>query len=183
LKRYNKKFGHFIISKFVLTVGDEFQALINAPQMIPDLLWDIETELQDVTIRVGVGFGTLSTPVLPKAVGMDGPAFHHARAAIADAKTYKHLGGVFSGFGNWEDEVLNGFARLLWFHRSRWTPTQRITVHLLRQGLKQSEVSEKLGVSQQAVSQRGQGAGWEQYRAAEAGWRAILRKFEQSAVR
>lgn len=177
LQSYNREFRGHIISKFVLTIGDEFQGLIRAPQIIPDLLWQIESDLHEVSVRVGVGFGTLTTAMRAEAVGMDGPAFHLARSAIGEAKANKQLGGVFRGFGN-SDMILNGFARLLWYHRSKWSPAQRQAVSLLRTGLKQTDVSEALDVTQQAISQRARGAGWEPYKAAERGWQESLTMFD-----
>lgn len=179
LQSFNQAFKQHIVSRFVLTIGDEFQGLIGAPQMIPELLWRIESDLRDVAVRVGVGFGTISTTMRAEAVGMDGPAFHLARSAIGEAKANKELGGVFRGFGS-SDTILNGFARVLWFQRSRWTVAQRETVSLLRTGLKQNDISAALLVTQQAVSQRTRGAGWEPYRAAERGWQECLTMFDTS---
>jgi hypothetical protein len=169
-----------IVSRFVLTLGDEFQGLVKAPQIIPDLLWRLESQELGVQVRIGVGYGTLTTPVREEAIGMDGPAFHNARTAITEAKALGHLGGVFSGFGTPATEVLNGFARILQLKRASWTHTQREVVYLLRKGWKQSGISEELDITQQAVSSRVRSSGWDAYAEAERGWTLMLAQFDRT---
>ena len=136
----NRNYREAIASGFVITLGDEFQGVLNSAGLIPDLFWYLEQDFPERELRVGIGFGTLDTPLQKFAINMDGPVLHLARAAIEQAKKSNALGGVFRGFEDLDD-IWNGIARILWFHRSRWTRPQRKIASLLRQGMSQTEVA------------------------------------------
>lgn len=174
--RMNRTYRAAIAARFVVTLGDEFQGLLYSAAVIPDLLWQIEEGFSERKLRVGIGLGTLDTPLQKYAINIDGPTLHLARAAIDAAKKSKALGGVFRGFGEL-DEVLNGFAGLLWFQRSRWTPSQRRIVDFLRQGMTQTEAAKKLGITKQVVSKQVVASGCFQYLAAEKAWQAVFQKY------
>src|SRR6266566_3425274 len=158
----NKTYSRNILSRFVITLGDEFQGLLSSATPIPDLMWDIEHRFSDRNLRVGMGFGALHTPIQKEALNVDGPALHLARAAIQTAHEKRLYGGVFLGFGEL-DPVMNGLARILWFQRSRLTKTQLTIAELLRQGRSQSEAAEKLNITRQAVSKQVISMGWWPY--------------------
>src|SRR5882724_11165564 len=88
----NKKYAKDILAKFVITLGDEFQGLLLSATPIPDLMWDIDQRFSDRDLRVGVGFGVLTTPIQKEAINVDGPALYNARAAIESARRKKNLG-------------------------------------------------------------------------------------------
>ncbi len=169
----NQDYRKIIASRFVITLGDEFQGLLNSAAILPDLLWHLELDFPGRELRVGIGFGTLDTPLQKYAINVDGPVLHLARAAIDQAKKSRALGGVFRGFGNM-DEILNGIARLMWFHRSGWTGSQRKIASLLRQGMSQTQVAKRLRIRKQVVSRQVLAAGIFPYIDAENAWRMIL---------
>lgn len=171
----NRTYRKTIASKFVITLGDEFQGMLNSAASIPDLIWHLEQDFPQRELRVGIGFGSLDTELQPYAINIDGPVLHFARAAIDDARKAKALGGVFRGFGDL-DEILNGMARLLRYHRSHWTPSQRSIASLLRQGMSQTQIAKRLGIRKQVVSRQVRASGCVQYIAAEDAWRMILQK-------
>ena len=171
----NREYRKAIAAKFVITLGDEFQGILHSAALVPDLIWHLEQNFPERELRVGIGFGTLDTPLQRVAINVDGPVLHAARAAIDHAKKAKALGGVFHGFDDLDD-ILNGIARLLWFHRSRWTPAQRSIAGLLRKGMSQIQVAEKLKIAKQVVSRQVLAAGCFQYIAAENAWRMILQQ-------
>ena len=172
----NREYRTSLASKFAITLGDEFQGLLTTSTVIPDLIWQIEEKFPDRQLRVGIGIGTLDTPLQVYAINIDGRALHAARDAIETAKKGNLLGGVFSGTGSLDD-VLNGVARLLWFHRSNWTKAQRNIANLLRKGMMQSEVAERLSISRQVVSKQVAASGWVTYAGGEKAWRIILRDY------
>ena len=176
IARLNKEFRPSIAAKFSITLGDEFQALLKTSTVIPDLLWRLEEQFADRQLRVGVGFGTLDTPIQPYAINIDGPVLHRAREAVEEAARQHILGGVFRGFGSLDD-VLSGIARLLYFQRSGWTSAQRKIANLMRGGLSQSEVAAHLGVSRQVISKQAAAIGWSAYRSGENAWRIIFRDY------
>jgi hypothetical protein len=171
----NQEYRKAIAAGFVITLGDEFQGLLNSAALIPDLVWRLEQDFPERELRVGIGLGTLNTPIQKVALNIDGPALHAAREAIEQAKRTKTLGGVFRGFSELDD-ILNGIARLLWFHRSHWTDSQRKIATLLRQGMSQKEAAKKLRIKKQVVSRQALASGSSPYIAAENAWRMILQK-------
>ena len=173
----NHKYKHFLVARFVVTLGDEFQGLLSDALVLPDLLWDMHYKFDMRQLRVGVGLGTIDTPIGKNAINVDGPALHHARNSIEIAKKEKLLGGVFEGFGATNDLAFNGFARLLQHHRARLKPQQRKVIDLLRQSLTQAAIADELGITRQAVSLYARAAGWQAYREGEQGWRALLAQF------
>jgi SatD family (SatD) len=171
----NQNYRKAVAAKFVITLGDEFQGILHSAALIPDLIWHLEQDFPGRELRVGIGFGTLDTPLQKVAINIDGPVLHAARAAIDSAKKARALGGVFRGFGEL-DEILNGISGLVWVHRSRWTPAQRSIAALLRQGMSQTQIAHKLRIKKQVVSRQVFAAGAFQYIAAEKAWRMILQK-------
>jgi hypothetical protein len=105
---------------------------------------------------------------------MDGPAWHAARRAIELAKTQQRLGGVFRGFAQRDELVLNGLARALHQLRARLTPKQRRLLEALLELDSQKQLAAQTGVSKQAVSKQARAAGVQAYREAEACWKVVL---------
>ncbi len=162
--------SHRLVSRFVITLGDEFQGLLGDASCLPEVQWRIHTAVA-VPIRWGVGYGTLATRRLPEALGMDGPVWHHARDAIDDATRRRHHTACFRGFGD-HDAVLTGVAHILQHHREGLSSVQTETLDMLRDGLKQVEVAKRRGVEVQAVSKAAQRAGVDAYLDGE---RALIR--------
>src|SRR5437762_1196086 len=57
----NRDFAQAIAAKFLITIGDEFQGLLRSAAILPELMRRLETDLPDVTLRTGIGFGQLET--------------------------------------------------------------------------------------------------------------------------
>jgi DNA-binding NarL/FixJ family response regulator len=75
---------------------------------------------------------------------------------------------VFAGFGEWQDQVLNGLARLLEGQTERLTARQLAVANLLRDGLEQAQIAQELGVTRQAISEHARAIGWEALAQGEA---------------
>ena len=83
LLRVNKLFANSIASKFTITLGDEFQGLLNCSEPLFSILQEIERVMYPVHIRFGIGIGAIITEIDPDlALGADGPAYYNARIAI-----------------------------------------------------------------------------------------------------
>jgi hypothetical protein len=77
-----------LASPYTITLGDEFQAVYKST----DRLWidiaEILAAIHPVRARFALGVGGLTTRINPtQALGMDGPPFHRARAAMTAMKT------------------------------------------------------------------------------------------------
>jgi hypothetical protein len=152
LEQVNKHFGVGIRSRFVVTVGDEFQGLV-APGFPVDEFWWFYNGLMrpNVATRFGFGVGELATELLPEAVGMDGPCFYAARQAIERARSEKRS-FCFSIDGDpAASEALNEASLLVCRVMEDWTPVQWETVSLFAQLGEKARVAEQRGVTKQSV--------------------------------
>jgi hypothetical protein len=179
LDRWNNKYRHAILSRFALTIGDEFQGLLSEATIIPRLIRDLETALPEVQVWIGVGYGPLETDLQPVALGMDGRVWHLAREAIETAKAEGRLGGVFAGFGD-STGVLNGLARSLWVHYAEMTRQQRQIVDLMDEHGSQVTVAQLIGKKQPTISQTLKAVHLPAIREAEAGWQEVLTRFRET---
>lgn len=170
----NRRFARQLAARFLITVGDELQGLLKDPVVLPEIIRLLETRLPQIELRLGIGRGAVDTDLKEYAVGMDGPAWHAARAAIEQAKKEHRMGGVFLGFGERADRSLDGLARLLHHLRAGLTAKQRALLEALLDDESQTEVARRLGISKQAVSKQARAAGWAPYQEGEAALRAIL---------
>jgi hypothetical protein len=87
LARINQTRRTALASLWTITLGDEFQAIYReADPLFSDFI-SLLHDVYPVRVRFSVGMGALDTPVNRKrAIGMDGPAFHAARAGLNDLK-------------------------------------------------------------------------------------------------
>ena len=171
----NPRYRRALRSRFAITLGDEFHCVLQDPLVLPDLLWDVDNAADLPHFRIGIGYGKIDTEIPTYAVNVDGPALHHAREAIDLAKKEDLLGGVFAGFGEQNDLVANGVARLLQFQLEKSTSIQRNILGLLRQGRSQVEIAALTGRSPQAVSDHKSAAGWDAFHAGELALCGILK--------
>ena len=174
MARWNRDYGAGILVPFAMTLGDEFEGLLSAPEIIPDVMWELERSAADVRFRWGIGFGEIHTAVQSAVAAVDGPAFHRAREAIAEARKESKHGGVYAGFGDADCLTLNGLSRLLARQRLRFSNEQREAIDRLRSGNSQTDAAAQLDVSKQALSQRLKSAGWPAYAEGDAALRAVL---------
>ena len=72
-----------LASPFTLTLGDEFQAVYRGANTLFADVCGLMAEIHPVRARFALGVGELTTRINPEqALGMDGPVFHQARAAL-----------------------------------------------------------------------------------------------------
>jgi hypothetical protein len=178
----NEEFSSQLAAGFVITLGDEFQGLLWKPQDAVRLLAALDAAFEgDITVRYGLGWGTISTELRELAVGMDGQCFHNAREAVGKGKRDDRWATV-SGFGE-DDEVLNGTLWLVGAMRGRWTDVQRETVQHVRAARTQREVAAARGVHESSVSQALKAALHEPVLAAEHSVAMLLRRHGDQSER
>jgi hypothetical protein len=176
LEAINGGFREEITAGFVVTLGDEFQGVLARPSAAVDVLLALEWALEDIQVRYGLGWGTISTGLRELAVGMDGPCFHNAREAVVAGKRADRWVSV-SGFGD-DDEVLNGLFWIIGAVRGQWTEVQRQTVHEVRSARTQRAAAAARNVSEATVSKALKSALHEPVLAAERAVTAVLRRYD-----
>jgi hypothetical protein len=181
---FNRRYEHSVLGDFLMTLGDEFQGLLDDPSVVPDIVQDIREALPRIRFRIAVSRGQLTTELKSKrvALGTDGPAWHAARQVLEQWRAAKRDGVAFVGFGD-DDTVLNGLSGLLTHHWSHLEASQREIINALRhhQGLRK-EAAADMSISQQALSNRAQTAGWREYEGGLIACRELLRRHTPNAA-
>lgn len=154
----------------LVTIGDEFQALFPADGAGCRALLTLIPELLDLAnptaVRFGLGLGTLSTELREEALGMDGPCFHRARAALERARALDLPCQLDTERG---DAILwSTLASYVLRQRMGWTPAQAEAIALFEGERSWKQVAEELSITPSAVSLRQKAAGWSLYERARS---------------
>jgi hypothetical protein len=161
-----------IASPYTITLGDEFQALFNrADFLIPDVMTILEAVYPE-RVRFAFGVGSIETRINPnQAIGMDGPAFHHARKAIeeiAGTRSLMNIGGLCAPSAALARDTL----ALVSHHIRRWKRSRLQMFTLLHRGRSVRDIAGHLALSSKTV-----------YKAIDlAGIKVILRLSNSVAV-
>ncbi len=109
-----------IASPYTLTLGDEFQAVYRCADGLFADLCRIRSVCLPSHVRLSLAVGGITTALnLDQALGMDGPAFHAARAGI---DTLKNTGGDFAlaGLPSGDDTLRAALIDLLCGNLHTW---------------------------------------------------------------
>jgi hypothetical protein len=140
-----------MLSPYTLTIGDEIQALFESASGLFHDAVAILSAIHPQKMRFAFAVGSLSTPINPeRAIGMDGPAFHHARAGIEQLKQSGYL-FTLMGEGIPTLALIQKNLSLLSFQMDKWNATRMHTLALLQQGMPVKEIAARLQVSDKAV--------------------------------
>jgi SatD family protein len=71
---------------YTVTAGDEFETVTSELPSLPSLLLDLRSAMQPLSLRLGVGIGSVSDRIQPPVNRLGGPAFQFARQAIESIK-------------------------------------------------------------------------------------------------
>lgn len=176
----NQRHGKGLVAHLALVAGDELQALAGEPAVLVDLATDLAEELHPVRLVAGIGLGELSTDLVEEVGAMDGPAFHRAREALAEAR--RQDGWVHaSGWGAEADAILSATFSLIAAVRGGWTVTQLKYARASRSAL-QREVAERFGVGASTVSESLRASRASVVHQAEEALRGFLRQASAEAA-
>jgi len=138
-------------SPYTITLGDEFQAVLHRADTMFHEIFSLLGEVHPEKIRFAVGIGDIDTPINPRsAIGMDGPAFHNARDAMEELERSSRLFGI-AGLQGSCAEVTVHTLDLLFRIIGKWKKNRLRTLTMLIEGTAVSEISGKLGITEQAV--------------------------------
>ncbi len=154
LDNINKTYSQSIKSKFLITLGDEFQGLLLPHSPVNKIMSEILDDLYPVEFRFGLGFGEITTEISEYALGMDGPAFYLARQAVEESEKEKGASVVFKA--NVMDELkirnINVMFNSLFIIRRLWSDQFKSNLKFIRKNQTQNELAKELGVYQSTVS-------------------------------
>ncbi len=88
IRLYNKEFSEWIVTPFLIIMGDEWQGLLRAATDYRETINFFRSRLE-LPFYVGVGIGECTVFHEELTVNqLDGPAFYQARQALQLAKEY-----------------------------------------------------------------------------------------------
>ena len=161
LDRLNEKYKDHIVSKFLITLGDEFQGLLRSGEHILDMVNEIRMDMYPVRLRFGIGFGQITTDIKSEmALGADGPGYYRAREAVEllkerEKKNRPVLAELCLRLDEKDQEkevLLNTVFDLMYVVESGWTERQRETIwDMLLYGDGQQNTARRLSISQPTV--------------------------------
>lgn len=156
----NARHGGRIASKFMITLGDEFQGLLRAGDCAMEILDTIERGMYPTRLRFGIGVGGITTNIDPELpLGADGPAYYNARRMLEELKAagkrkMESRHNIKIAIEQYEEvsELLNAVFSLNTALKARWTDRQREVIGAyLSCGGTQSEAAQRLGIHQSNV--------------------------------
>ena len=98
IEQLNRKYSDILVAPITITLGDEWQFIINKPSKAYSLIHEFQQLLwrDNVELYAGIGIGELSTLVSDDVRKMDGPCFHAARDAFKIIKETNKLKSKYS---------------------------------------------------------------------------------------
>lgn len=163
LKEVNQTYSTSISSKFTITLGDEFQGLLNSGEHIMEIVQYIKKEIYPVKIRFGIGIGTITTDINSEiSIGADGPGYYRARDSIENLKKLEKMKerantdiqiGI-DGDNYLQEISLNTMLKLMYIIENNWTEKQRkIINYILFKKVSQTEVARHFNVTPSNIQQ------------------------------
>ncbi len=161
LEDINKKYTKDISSKFIITLGDEFQGLLCNGANTMNILSEIERRMYPVKIRFGVGVGEITTDVNKEmSIGADGPGYYKARTAIEYLKEDEKrkqtnaadIRFEIDGDNQASTIMINTILSLMTVIKETWSDRQReIIWDMLEHQDSQLDVARRLAIKQPSV--------------------------------
>lgn len=157
------------------TAGDELQVAVpDAPSLLSIILQLTRLE----TWSVGVGIGSIDTPVPASVRAARGSAFLHARDAVERAKKAPTRLAISGDEAATDAEAL---VRLAVELRDRRTAEGWEIHDLLAEGITQREAASRLGITEGAVSLRVKAAGLRTEQAAVPALERVLQRADATS--
>lgn len=150
----DRHFKGTFLSPPTLTIGDEFQAVLQTTQDLFLMIHQFEIAMAPVQVRFGLGLGNIDTPINRQAaIGMDGSAFHHAREAIEQARRQNRKYLLITSVEEAQSKALALLLSWIDLNIQSWSLDKLKILYLHRQGKRQKEIAQSLNLTQPAISQ------------------------------
>lgn len=166
--------GDPLASRLTVTTGDEFQGLLDDGTATVRAAVEASDRFEPAALRFGLGRGTLETDLNEEqAIGMDGPCFHRARAALKAARADE----AWIRVAGWPDTLDRHASRmfdLVQAVREDWTDRQAEFARALQAEGTQQRVAERFSVSKSTVSESLSAGHVHEVRAAETSLGELL---------
>lgn len=155
-----------LVSPYTLTLGDEFQAVYRDADTAFADVFTLLAQIAPVQARFALAVGEIVTPInQAQSIGMDGPAFHRARALLDGLKADHRLLGADSGAETWP--LVSASLAVLSGLVEGWRPNRLALFAGLLAGAPAAEQARQTGITPRAVNKNIQAADLDE-------WKSIL---------
>lgn len=147
----NRHKSDVIASPYTLTLGDEYQAVLNHADYLFEDIARVLAAIYPQQARISIAVGTIDTAInLRQAIGMDGPAFHLARDNLERLKKER---GLFKISGVSSDclELANLALQLVARDMRKWKHTRIQVFARLYEDLSATQIAEQLQLSEKTI--------------------------------
>jgi len=152
LQTVNQTFATFIKVPFTITLGDEWQGIIQSLPVAYEIAVYFIEKFHPVRLAIGIGEGKIETAWRERSSEMDGEAFHRSRNALEDARQ-KNRNVRFATSHTNEDILLNAITFLLQIQREGWTEKQFQKFFVYKEFRNTTKTAEIIGVSPSDIHQ------------------------------
>lgn len=159
LNTVNDQYKDELASKFMITLGDEFQGLLKTAAPALYIIDQIEREMYPVKIRFGVGVGAIVTDINSNMpLGADGPAYYSARKMVdelrlSEKKRMEPIANVKIEIQNHDEaaDLMNTIFSLLTTLKETWTSRQTEIISAYLKYKTQKDAAQFLNINQSNV--------------------------------
>lgn len=176
LDKINQDYKDDISSKFIITLGDEFQGLLKRGKNVIKIVEQIQLNMHPIAIRFGIGIGAVTTEInYDMSIGADGPTYYKAREAIEflkenELKNKTYVSDIrveVEEDTNQITDMINTILSLLTVLKENWTDRQReIILDFLKNQDSQKKTAKRLGIVQSTVQRGLKGGNYYTYKEA-----------------
>jgi SatD family (SatD) len=156
----SKRSKKYIVSPYVITTGDEFQAVYKSYDSIFIDIFEILWTLFPKKVRFAISYGDLVTEInKQKAIGMDGPAFYKAREQIEIMKKKEKFQRekpdtsmiMFYGYTNNNLYLINKSLKMFFIEYNKWNKTAITSFFWLLKKYNKKDIADNAHVSNRMV--------------------------------
>ncbi|WP_238723887.1 SatD family protein [Diplocloster agilis] len=157
----NESYSKDLSSKFTITLGDEFQGLLNCGVNAMRITSEIQRRMYPVKIRFGIGIGSITTGINSEmAIGADGPGYYKAREAVEYLRVIEKRNGTQAADIRFEADgdnqgivsMLNTILTLMTVIKESWSDRQREVIEdILEHQDSQTNTAKRLQIRQPTV--------------------------------
>jgi len=172
LETINDKYD--LAAEFIISLGDEFQGLLRTRENVMQIISDLESLMDPISIRFGIGIGSIDTEInFKNSLQVDGTAYQRARKMVESLKEKNQKNKqnqsnvmIESGDEVEIDELLNSILSLCTAIKSKWTVAQKKTIYThLSNNQNQYETAKLRGLEQSTISRQLKSAQFYDYKA------------------
>lgn len=164
----NKKWKKQILSPLTITLGDEFQGLIDTPENAIKIIFDLEEEIikntYDIKLRYVLNEGEIETAINNKiAYGMLGKGLTEARENLTKLKSTKHRFKIITEPNNQYLNIINDLFIIYENYVDNWKPNEYFIVKEFILNKSYQEVAELLDMNVSSAWRRQRTLNIEEY--------------------